>query len=129
MTEAWTAADPYPLAAPTATPPAAVGAPILGDGTEAVSAVADARPATPVAQSRAKPGGHLSPPTVVHGEEAAVGGPTCCRACREHRGEGVGPARRWALTEKGYAALGQVNVWIPTRAGLQEIAAQNRRPQ
>jgi len=35
-------------------------------------------------------------------------------------------SRRWALTEKGYAALGQVNVPIPSRAELQRIAEQNR---
>ena len=55
-----------------------------------------------------------------------VSGPTCCQACRDERTGSVGHARRWALTDKGYAALGQVNVPIPSLAELQAIAEQNR---
>ncbi len=55
-----------------------------------------------------------------------MSGPTCCRACREDRTGGVGPARRWALTDKGYAALGQANVPIPSRTELERIAERNR---
>ena len=56
-----------------------------------------------------------------------MSGPTCCQACRDDRTGGVGHARRWALTDKGYAALGQVNVPIPSRAELQQIAEHNRK--
>lgn len=49
-----------------------------------------------------------------------------CPACRDARGTGSGTARRWSLTEKGYAALGQANVSVATRAELEQIARQNR---
>jgi len=50
----------------------------------------------------------------------------CCRTCAAKREVVDRRPRRWALTEKGYAALGQVNVRIPSRAELQRIAEQNR---
>jgi len=74
---------------------------------------------------------HPSTPTVAEGEAAAAGGPTCCRACREHRRQGVGHSRRWALTDKGHAAIGStlpdpVDVPVLTRAGLQLLATQHQ---
>lgn len=79
--------------------------------------VADARPGADRAIPRG-PGGH---PTT---------GPTCCRACREGRGDTVGNSRRWALTDKALAVLEAdsrfVSVPVLSRVGLQRIAEQNR---
>lgn len=55
----------------------------------------------------------------------------CCHACQDERGTGVGHPRRWALTDKGRAAIGllpaPVDVPVLTRAGLQRVAEQHRR--
>ncbi len=75
----------------------------------------------------------LSPPPArertAQSRAARAGPPTCCRACRQDRSGEVGPSRRWALTDQGYAVLGQVNVPVASRAWLQEVAEQHRRLQ